>query len=150
MARLLRIDPMVSVWNPPSPKLSYTGESRSLSAITGVGSTRCIHIEREDLGTARQAKCVSVSINNKLKEVLGITSIWLRDLMKVSPLGYTSIDGGQIREEAVDSDGNRPIRDETASPFNENVMLTIILIESFDYKYRSGSYLLLRIWQNNE
>ena len=32
-------------------------------------------------------------------------------------LGYTSIDGVQIGEEAVHSDGNRPIREETAHPF---------------------------------
>ena len=39
-------------------------------------------------------------------------------------LGYTSIDGVQIREEVVHSDSNRPIREETANPFNESVMET--------------------------
>ena len=39
-------------------------------------------------------------------------------------LGYTSIDGVQIREEALHSDGNRPIREKTMNPFNESVMET--------------------------
>ena len=39
-------------------------------------------------------------------------------------LGYTSIDGVQIREEAVHFDGNRPIREETTNPINESVMET--------------------------
>ena len=34
--------------------------------------------------------------------------------------GYTSIDGVQIGEEAIHSDGNRPIREETTNPFNES------------------------------
>ena len=38
-------------------------------------------------------------------------------------LGYTSIDGVQIREEAVHSDGNQPIREETI-----HLMLTIKFI----------------------
>ena len=41
MVRFLRIDPMVS------------GSSRQLSVIPGVGITRCGHIERKDLDTAR-------------------------------------------------------------------------------------------------
>ena len=32
-------------------------------------------------------------------------------------LGYTSIDGVQIGEEAIHSDGNRPIREETTNPY---------------------------------
>ena len=39
-------------------------------------------------------------------------------------LGYTSIDRVQIGEEAVLSDGNRPMREETTNPFNESVMET--------------------------
>ena len=39
-------------------------------------------------------------------------------------LGYTSIDGVQVGEEAVQSDENRPIRGETTNPFNESVMET--------------------------
>ena len=34
-------------------------------------------------------------------------------------LRHTSIDGVQIREEAVDSNVNRPIREEAKNPFNE-------------------------------
>ena len=34
-------------------------------------------------------------------------------------LGYTRIDGVQNREEDIDSDGNRPITEETTNPFNE-------------------------------
>ena len=41
-----------------------------------------------------------------------------------SALGYTSIDGVEIGEEAVHSDGNQPIREETTNPFNESVMET--------------------------
>ena len=37
-------------------------------------------------------------------------------------LGYTSIDRVQIGEEAIHSDGNRPIREETTNPINESVM----------------------------
>ena len=39
-------------------------------------------------------------------------------------LGYTSNDLVQIREEAVRSEGNRAIIDETTNPFNESVMET--------------------------
>ena len=39
-------------------------------------------------------------------------------------LGYTSIDRVQIGEEAVHSDGNGPIREETTNPINESVMET--------------------------
>ena len=39
-------------------------------------------------------------------------------------LGSTSIERVQIREEAVHSDGNQPIRKETINPFNESVMET--------------------------
>ena len=39
-------------------------------------------------------------------------------------LGYTSIDGVKIREDPVEPDGNRPIREETANPFNESVVET--------------------------
>ena len=39
-------------------------------------------------------------------------------------LRYTSIDGVQIRADAVHSDGNRPIREETTNSFNESVMET--------------------------
>ena len=39
-------------------------------------------------------------------------------------LGYTSIDRVQMGEEAVHSDGSRPIREETTNPINESVMET--------------------------
>ena len=39
-------------------------------------------------------------------------------------LGYTNTAGVQIREEAVHSDGSRPIREKTMNPFNESVMET--------------------------
>ena len=32
---------------------TWSEESRRLSVILGVGTTRCDHVEREDLGTAR-------------------------------------------------------------------------------------------------
>ena len=38
--------------------------------------------------------------------------------------GEQVIDRVQIREEAIHSDGNRPIREETTNPFNESVMET--------------------------
>ena len=54
MVIFLRIDPMVSGSNPPSAKLSLRGrKNRQLSVIAGVGITRCGHIERKDLDTAR-------------------------------------------------------------------------------------------------
>ena len=46
MVRFLRIDPMVSGSSP-------TVESRQLSIISGVGITRCGHIEKKDLDAAR-------------------------------------------------------------------------------------------------
>ena len=39
-------------------------------------------------------------------------------------LGYTSIDGVQIGEEAVHSDGNWPVREETTNPINESLIET--------------------------
>ena len=39
-------------------------------------------------------------------------------------LGYTSIDRVQTGEEAIHSDGNQPIREETTNLFNESVMET--------------------------
>ena len=39
-------------------------------------------------------------------------------------LGCTSIDGLRIKEKAVHSDGNRPIREETTNPMNESVAET--------------------------
>ena len=53
MVRFLCIDPMVSGPHPTSAKLSLSEESRQPSVITGVGITRCGHIERKDLDTAR-------------------------------------------------------------------------------------------------
>ena len=45
---------MVSGSSPTSAKLSLKSEeSHQLSAIPGVGITRCGHIERKDLDTAR-------------------------------------------------------------------------------------------------
>ena len=38
-------------------------------------------------------------------------------------LGYTSIDG-VVSKEAVHSDGNQPIREESINPFNESLMET--------------------------
>ena len=40
------------------------------------------------------------------------------------PWGYTSIDGVQIREEAIHSDGNRPIRSKAINSSNKPVMKT--------------------------
>ena len=39
-------------------------------------------------------------------------------------LGYTSIDEVQTGEEAIHSDGNRLIGEETTNPFNESMMET--------------------------
>ena len=39
-------------------------------------------------------------------------------------LGYTSIDRVQIGEEAIQSDGNWPIREETTNPINKSVIET--------------------------
>ena len=55
MVRFLRIDRMVSASSATSDYLSLRvrRESRQLSVIPGVGITRCGHIERNDLDTAR-------------------------------------------------------------------------------------------------
>ena len=53
MVRFLHGDPMVSGSNPSSAKPSLNEESRQLSVIPGAGVTRCGHIERKDLDTAR-------------------------------------------------------------------------------------------------
>ena len=45
-------------------------------------------------------------------------------------LGYTRIDRVQIGEEAVHSDGNQPIREETTNPISESVMETKQLLIS--------------------
>ena len=61
MVIFLRIDPMVRGSNPPSAKLSLrVRKNRQLSVIAGVGITRCGHIERKDLETARYAKSFSM------------------------------------------------------------------------------------------
>ena len=62
MVRFLRIDPMVSGSSPTSARLSLKSEeSGQLSTISGVGITRCGHIDGKDLDTARKAKIFSVS-----------------------------------------------------------------------------------------
>ena len=54
MVIFLRIDHMVRGSNPPSAKLSLrVRKNRQLSVIAGVGITRCGHIQRKDLETAR-------------------------------------------------------------------------------------------------
>ena len=62
MPGFLRIDSMVSGSSPPSIKLSHrVRRVASSHVIPGVGITRCDHIERKDLDTARSAKSFSVS-----------------------------------------------------------------------------------------
>ena len=47
-----------------------------------------------------------------------------REKEKERQLSYTSIDGVQIGEKAIHSDGNRPIREETTNSINDSVMET--------------------------
>ena len=51
IVRFLRIDPMVSGLSPIPAKISL--RVRRVSVIPGVGNTRCGHIEKKDLDTAR-------------------------------------------------------------------------------------------------
>ena len=53
MVRFVRIDPMVNGSSPISAKLSLRVKRVSSSVIPGIGTTRCGHIERKDLDTAR-------------------------------------------------------------------------------------------------
>ena len=52
MVRFMFMDAMFSGLNPPS-SFTKIEESRQLSVIPGAGITRCGHIERKDLDTAR-------------------------------------------------------------------------------------------------